>query len=198
MIKFKKCAHYTLKPKKQTKRRAAISFSILCIVVGLYIFWILQAANLKPLTDLQQANFIPHEIKEKQLIIPKIAVNSEIFQGQADVLERGIWNRFPERGTPDMGGNFILSGHRFVFDKTPQKTKQKSYLYNIDKLVEGDTILVDWRHKRYKYKIVKIYSVNPNAIEIEEPSKEAKLTLYTCTLQGQADGRIVIEAKPVE
>lgn len=195
MLRRKK--KYSEETKKQKVWRSTLAgTSILCIAAGLYIFWILQAANLKPLTDAQQTAFTPHEIGEKQLIIPKIAVNNEIFQGQADVLQKGIWNRFPERGTPDQGGNFILSGHRFVFDKTPARTKQKSYLYNIDKLVIGDTILIDWRHKRYKYKVTDIYSVDPNAVEIEEPSEDDRLTLYTCTLEGQSDGRVVIEAKP--
>ncbi len=69
-------------------------------------------------------------------------------------------------------------------------------LYDLDKMKLGDKIIVDWHKKRYAYKVTKIYSVKPNAVEIEERSDYRKMTLYTCTLAGSTDGRIVIEAKP--
>lgn len=49
--------------------------------------------------------------------------------------------------------------------------------------------------RRYQYEITKKYEVKPTQIEIEASSNEAKLTLYTCTLQGENDGREVFEAK---
>ncbi len=159
---------------------------------------LLNSPDVKPLSTIEQSEFTPEEIQESQLIIPKIAVNVRIYDGDLSVLNKGIWHRFPERGDPVEGGNFILSGHRFTMGRTPGETRQKSYLYNIDKLKEGDEILVDWQKIRYSYKITKVYQVKPDQTEIEEPSKEAKLTLYTCTLAGSADGRVVVEAESVD
>lgn len=145
--------------------------------------------DLKPV-----ATEAPEEVKDKQIIIPKIGVNVEIKEGNQSVLKTGAWHRFPERGDPENGGNFIVSGHRFVMGYTPKRTKQQSFFYNIDKLIVGDTILIDWHAKRYDYKITKIYTVKPNQVEIEAPSDDPKLTLYTCTLNGSNDGRVVLEA----
>jgi hypothetical protein len=40
-------------------------------------------------------------------------------------------------------------------------------------------------------------TVSNDKIEIEEPSEEAKLTLYSCELDGSSAGRIVLVAKPL-
>jgi sortase A len=114
--------------------------------------------------------------------------------GGAELLEKGSWWRFPDRGNPEKGGNFILSAHRFTLGNSPGQTKTKSPFYNLHKLNEGDTIRVHFKNKWYDYKVTRLYSVQPNATEIEEPSNTPKLTLYTCTLKGSADGRMVIEA----
>lgn len=132
-----------------------------------------------------------------QLIISQLGLVLPIHEGDKSVLEKGIWHRFPERGNPHNGGNFILAGHRFVMGATPGETIHRSPLYHVDQLKTGDDIYVDWTGKRYKYKITRIYSVKPNAVSIEAPSAEPKLTLYTCTSGGAADGRVVIEAKLV-
>ncbi|MCC7543765.1 sortase [bacterium] len=114
--------------------------------------------------------------------------------GGAELLELGSWHRFPDRGSPAKGGNFILSAHRFNLGNSPGQTKTKSPFYNLHKLTVRDGIRVFFDGTWYDYVVTKLYSVNPNATEIEEPSPEAKLTLYTCTLKGSADGRLVVEA----
>lgn len=132
---------------------------------------------------------------EDRLYIPQINVNVAIVTGSTEVaLEKGAWHRRPENGDPVKGGNFILSAHRFIMAFTPQGVAEKSPFYNIDKLKDGDKFFVDFKGKRYAYEIKRIYSVKPNAIEIENPSDKPILTLYSCTLKGSADGRDVIEA----
>jgi sortase A len=130
------------------------------------------------------------------IIIPKINLNVAIVTGTNEAaLPKGAWHRFPERGDPIKGGNFILSAHRFLLGWTPQQTRAKSPFYSIDKLNVGDTITIIYKGKTYSYHITKTYSVKPNQVSIEDPSTTAKLTLYSCTLKGSADGRSVIEAQ---
>lgn len=167
------------------------------LLLGAYLLLMAKAptvlvAGLKP-TVIEA----PQEVKDKQLIIPKIGVNIGFNEGSQAVLHDGAWHRFPERGDPQKGGNFILAAHRFVMGYTPKRTKEMSFLYNIDKLDVGDAILIDWQGQRYNYKISKIETVKPTQTEIEAASDDAKLTLYTCTLNGSNDGRIVIEAVKV-
>lgn len=136
--------------------------------------------------------------KEDRVYITKIGVNIPIKTGGPEALNGGSWHRFPERGDPEEGGNFILSAHRFEIGLTPGETRRKSPFYHIDKLNQGDQILVDFKGTRYAYEINNHKEVKPTQTEIEAPLKqgeEPKLTLYTCTLKGESDGREVYTAK---
>jgi sortase A len=118
--------------------------------------------------------------------------------GSARVLDNALWHRYADRGDPAKGGNFILAGHRFELAPTPQETRRKSPLYHIDKIQVGDYIYADFNGERYQYRVTRNYSVKPTQTEIEAPSETPKMTMYTCTLGGEWDGREVIEATLVK
>lgn len=128
--------------------------------------------------------------------IEKINLEVPYFEGDASMLNKGAWWRFAERGNPKDGGNFILSAHRFYLGLTPSGTRKRSPFYNLDKLEPGDRIRTFYDNQWYDYLVTKKYSVKPNAVEIEAPTESPRMTLYTCTLRGSADGRVVIEAAP--
>ena len=138
------------------------------------------------------------KITEQRLYLPRLKLNLAYKSGDQRVLRDNIWHRFPERGDPEKGGNFILAGHRFEIGLTPRETKRRSPFYHLNQVVDGDFIFVDFNGKRYKYQVVRKYTVKPNQTEIEAASDTPKMTLYTCTLKGEADGREVIEAKQIE
>lgn len=131
---------------------------------------------------------------ENQIIIPKIGVQVPLKQGNAAVMNENAWHRHPERGNPKVGGNFIVSAHRFNLGWTPQHTKAKSPFYHIDKLLPGDEIIVDFDGSRFIYQVTKKYTVEPNALYIEDKTALHRLTLYSCTTKGSDDGRDVVEA----
>lgn len=135
------------------------------------------------------------QISENRLYIPKIDVNVPYASGGVEALENGAWWRHPQNGDPVKGGNFILSAHRFIMGLTPQQTQRKSPFYNINKLTVNDEFIVDYEGKRYTYVIKEIFAVKPDAIEIEAPTEDDRLTLYSCTLGGANDGREVFIAK---
>lgn len=199
MLYMKKSTNYKLGEitKKSGWRWVWTAISLLLISGGIYLLLLLRAPGIDPLSLAKQQAFIPSEIGNQRVIIPKIAVNVEVKSGDANVLKNGAWHRLPENGNPVDGGNFIVSGHRYILAQTPEDTREQSYFYNIDKLEVGDEILVDWQRKRYKYRVEQISTVAPSQTDIENRSDEPKLTLYTCTLKGQRDGRVVIIAKPV-
>lgn len=136
------------------------------------------------------------EEKDNRIVIPKIGVNIPYGEGAAS-LDKGAEWRWPDRGNPERGGNFIIAAHRFSIQPTPLGTIEKSPFYNIDKLVVGDKIVVDYNGTRYGYEVTKIFEVKPTQIEIEAPSEEPKLTLYSCELGGSDAGRVVIIGKPL-
>lgn len=140
----------------------------------------------------------PEKAQESRLYIPRLKLNLPYAAGDESVLNDAIWHRYPERGDPERGGNFILAGHRFEMGLTPGETRHKSPLYHIDKLQKDDFLYVDFKGKRYAYKVIERLTVAPNQTAIEAASTEPKLTLYTCTFKGASDGREVILAQLVE
>jgi sortase A len=163
-------------------------------VVGAYM--LITAVTPSIVIKRTKITAIKLDKKKDQVIIPQLGIQEGIYEGGPEVLENGTWHRYPERGKPGVG-NFILSGHRFVMGNTPGETLRKSPFYNLGKIKVGDPLYVDWRGRRFSYKVTKTYQVKPNEVSIEAPSKKHKLTLYTCTLSGSADGRLVIEAELV-
>jgi sortase A len=180
-------------------RRIVRIILISLVLISSFVLVLQISPNKPALNGRDQEKFLALVpiAKEDRLIIPKISVNSIIYEGNSSVLDKGTWHRYPDRGNPQNGGNFILAAHRYIFSIIPQRVSEKSILYNIDKLNEGDKIYVDWKGKRYEYIVDKKYQVKPNDTQIEQKSNDSKLTLYSCTKEGQSDGREVIEARPI-
>lgn len=190
------------KNKKNWRSSVLSVVSGLLFITGIYLMALVFAPVFQPgiiLGKPVDATKESPRIGQDMLYIPKISVSVPVLIGGEEVMENGAWHRFPERGDPESGGNFIVSAHRFVMKWTPGATMNSSPFYNVGRLNDGDEILVDYKGKRYKYQITKKYSVKPEAINIEDPVKDRildhKLTLYSCTLQGSGDGRDVFEAK---
>lgn len=173
--------------------------ALVLVLGGLYLLMLnlspglIAAKYIKSSIDLDTSN----DTTDQRNRIQVAKINLEVaFYASDDpkILDRGVWHRYPERGDPKKGGNFILSAHRFELGMSPVGTKEKSPFYNIDKLAIGDEIKIYFDQQWYVYKIDKIYTVKPQQVSIESPSETAKLTLYTCSLKGAADGRVVLEA----
>lgn len=178
-----------------------LALSIVGIVGGIYLLVLVLTPNIPVFFPIEpiDAKSLPEPTGDR-VYIPKIGVNVSLESGGQEALEKGSWHRFPERGDPDQGGNFIVSAHRFSLGATPGQTRHKSPFYHIDKLEIGDQLIVDFQGKRYGYEITEHNEVKPDQTEIESPLIEGepdKLTLYTCTLKGESDGREVYIAKPL-
>ncbi len=180
---------------------ALIAVAFICVGAGFYILVLLLAPTGRipflPKTAIDLNTADDSTDTRNRIQIDKLQLEVEIFDGGADALDRGVWHRWPDRGDPEKGGNFILSAHRFRIGATPIGTKINSPFYKLDRLKSGDAIRIFWSGKWYEYRVVNIYSVKPDAVEVEAPTDEAKLTLYTCTLKGSVDGRVVVEARKV-
>ncbi len=124
------------------------------------------------------------------LFIPQMQIDAEIHEGtDARALDKGVWRR-PKTSTPDKGGNTVLVAHRFTYTGS-------GVFYNLDKLQKGHTFAVFWDKREYDYEVIEVKVVNPDAIYIEENTKEPIMTLYTCTPMWTAKQRLVVVAKLV-
>lgn len=127
--------------------------------------------------------------KENTLVIPKIGVDAQIVEGTDEkTLEKGIWHR-PNTSTPDIGGNVVLAGHRYLYTSGPKT------FYSLDKLKEKDKIIIFWKEKEYMYEVFETKVVPPTAVEIEDAAEEPTLTLFTCTPLFTQTNRLVVKAK---
>jgi sortase A len=133
------------------------------------------------------------EIDGNRVLIPVTGVNSPIVEGENDSsLNKGTWHR-PNTGNPEDGGNMVLTGHRFQYLPPNNLT-----FYHLDKVEEGDQIIVYWNEIEYDYVVTETFIVEPDSVEIEEDSAYPLLTLYTCTPLLTADKRLVVRAEPIE
>jgi len=188
-----------------TKRRKNYILPIIAVIMiasGIYLLALIstplimsQTINPKNNSTSQLISKTKDKITENRLYISKIDINLPYASGGAETMEHGAWWRKPENGNPKDGGNFVLSAHRFIMGLTPQQTLRKSPFYNIDKLMVGDEMVIDYNGARYIYVISEKRSVKPEAIEIEQRTDQPQLTLYSCTLGGANDGRDVLIAK---
>lgn len=132
------------------------------------------------------------KIETNRVIISAVGIDAPVVEGQTDeALNRGAWHR-PNTSTPNQGGNTVITGHRFRYLPPNNLT-----FYHLDKVEEGDKIVVYWDKKKYEYKVTEIFVVDPTRIDIEDNTEEPRLTLYTCTPLWTASKRLVIVAEPV-
>ena len=198
----KKAVYYSADQKqhsnKRLKRLVITLASLLLIGGGVYLLLLTQASNLPISSSIDLNTSDDANDMRNRIQIEKMGVEVPYFNDNTPAtLEKGAWWRFPDRGNPEDGGNFIISAHRFYIGRTPQGTRARSPFYKLDKLETGDKIRVFYEKKWYDYQVTKKYSVKPDATEIEAKTDEPKLTLYTCSLKGSADGRVVIDAEPL-
>jgi len=129
--------------------------------------------------------------EDNRLVIPGIGVNEPIFEGDNIwvINNGGTWRR-PNTSYPTDDNNTVIVGHRFYGNNT-------STFYNLDKVELNEKLALYWEGEEIIYEVTEITVVDPSAVEIEAPTTEKQLTLYTCTPIWTAKDRLVIVAVPV-
>ncbi len=191
---------YAVKKKIYLKK----TFKILFLLITLYLiispflpeaeYQVRQSFDVK----YEEEKFIEaDEWEEKErvfdknvLIIPEIGVNINIIEGNDEsALSLGAWRR-PNTGTPLIGGNTVITGHRFQYLPPNNKT-----FYNLDKLSKGSKIFIHWEKEKYTYVVYDKFVVEPTDLSIEDMTSMDIVTLYTCHPIWTAKQRLVIRAK---
>lgn len=125
-----------------------------------------------------------------RIIVPSMFLNEPINEG-ADLRalnHGGTWRR-PKTSTPDAGGNTVIVAHRYTY------TNPRGTFYFLNKMKVNDKIGVFWHGKRYVYRVASVRTVKANESSIEAPTKNAQLTLYTCTPLWLPKDRLVVIAE---
>ncbi len=200
-----------LKVTSDRSRLRVFNNLLTVVVVGLGLY--IMASPLLPHFDLWWAKFqdntggvrysgvlaVENEVetenlveapKDNRLVIPGIQLDEGVIVGQdVNLVNIGVWHR-PKTSTPDQGSNTVLVGHRFSYNSP-------ATFYHLDKMDHGDKFAIWWEGKEYVYEVFQTVVVAPSAIEIEGPSEEPMVTLYTCTPVWTAANRLVIKARLV-
>lgn len=128
---------------------------------------------------------------QNKLVIPRIFMDQPVLEGpDVYTANKGIW-RLPAGSTPDKGGNTVLIGHRFLYSSS------QGVFYNLDKMQVGDKIALFWDNQRYVYEVSELKTVSPKQTDIEAPTEDARLTLYTCTPLWTSKNRLVVVATQI-
>ncbi len=128
-----------------------------------------------------------------RLIISKIGVNSPIIvtENEAYGLSLGSW-LIPSSSRPNLGGNTVITGHRFRYLPPNNLT-----LYLLHKLEIGDIFLVVWQGEDYFYRVKDIKIVDPTDASPHRATEESVLTIYTCHPIYSTAKRLVVTSELV-
>lgn len=122
-----------------------------------------------------------------RLVIPTIGVDMLIVDGPDErALDRGIWH-IPNTSNPVDGGNVVLSGHRWRYLPPSNAT-----LYLLDKVKDGELVILYWGGQEYDYRINRREVVNPNRVDILQNTPAPRLTIFTCTPLFSTKQRLVL------
>lgn len=169
------------------------------MVVGLCLYVIVLPLSpefnfyLKKIFDIQPALVKTNSVDKTNypanntLVIPSLNLQEEVHEGSNEaVLMKGLWHR-PGTSSPDKESNTVIAGHRFTYS-------DPAVFYHLDKIKEGDNIILYWDKTKYVYRVSLIKEVLPTEVEVEKPSREPILTLYTCTPLWTSKNRLVVQA----
>lgn len=131
-----------------------------------------------------------------RLIIPSIDVDSVIFNPNSakhEVLDGELTKgvvRYPGSGLPG-SGNMFLFGHSTGFSVVQNKAFK--VFNNLQKLKEGDTIIVHGTKGVYTYTVKTIRKVDKENALVKFDTQNNMITLSTCDSFGKASDRYVVE-----
>ncbi len=138
---------------------------------------LLAAAGDRELDSYQPP--IDLSLPKKNLIrIPKIGVDTEILEEEAETyenaLQRGVW-RVPNFGDPfERRYPTILVAHRFGYLNWSNSFRRQNSFFNLPKLEPGDQIELIWEQRKY---VFEIYGGDESELMRDY---SADLVLYTC------------------
>lgn len=131
---------------------------------------------------------VPTPIPEQgiRIQIPALEIDSPIVQGdEGEQLKKGVGQHIGTANPGDIG-NMVLSGHNDTFGEV--------FRY-LDKLKAGDKIIVYSFKRSYTYIVEGWTLVDPDQVEVMDPTSYASLTLISCYPYLVDNQRIIVKAR---
>src|SRR5262249_60046634 len=125
------------------------------------------------------------EISGLVLTIPRLGVRRYVPEGATpEHLRRYGVGRITWTSLPTVPGTLGIAGHRTTFGAP---------FFHLDRLVTGDTILVDYGGHRYAYRVVRQMTVTPDRADaLEDATGQSAIALVTCSPPYSAAFRLIV------
>ncbi len=134
-----------------------------------------------------------------RLSIPKLRINDAyVYEGGEDLSEGLI--QYPGTAVPGEIGNTVIFGHS-VLPIFYNPKNYSSIFSTIPRLTEGDEIFVKIDGLEYKYKVDRMFEVEPDNLDIlDQRSNDSYISLVTCVPPGHPlkPRRLVVRGRIVE
>lgn len=146
--------------------------------------------NLDKTNDTSKPNGAKLDINSDGVLgimsIAKINLKTPIGEGIDQKTLRFAVGHFKQTALPGQIGNFCVAGHRSY--------TYSEYFNRLNELSRGDQIIIKTKTADYTYVVTDIFIVDPSHTEVLNQSKDATLTLVTCTPVRIATHRLIIKA----
>ncbi len=120
-----------------------------------------------------------------RLRIPRIGLDKAVVEGvDLSDLRKGP-GHYATTPLPGQPGNSAIAGHRTTYGAP---------FFKLDQLEAGDPILVSTVQGAFRYEVSKVFVVDPDEIEVLNPTTGNQLTLTTCHPRFSAAKRLVVVA----
>ncbi len=121
--------------------------------------------------------------------IPAISVDAPVVMGDGfEQLKKGV-GQYIGSSNPGKNGNVVLSAHNDIFGEI---------FRDLDKLKNGDEIIVFTNLRSYTYVVNNQQIVEPTQVEVMAPTESPVVTLISCYPYLVDNQRIVISASLIE
>ena len=140
------------------------------------------------LPDDQEETDEPFDISRLKpmaiLKIPKIKIEAVMVEGVTPNDLRYAVGHFPGTGLPGQAGNLAIAGHRNFITG--------DFFGHLDKVGLDDQLIVEYGNHTFVYRVTEIFVVEPDETWVLNPSREAQITLVTCTPPRISSHRLIV------
>lgn len=119
--------------------------------------------------------------------IPKIDLKVAVAEGIDDETLKYAVGHFVGTAMPGEKGNFSVAGHRSY--------TYSEYFNRLDELNLGDDIIIKTKNGEFTYKVYEKKVVEPTEVSVLDKTKDATITLVTCTPIRVATHRLIVKGR---
>jgi len=134
------------------------------------------------------------------LSIPSLDINVPVI-ADVDGADQTAYNKALEGGVaqllgsakPGEGSNIFIFGHSSYYWYKPGDYKK--IFATLDKLKEGDEIIIWYNKKEYKYSVSETKIVRPDEVDVLKPTTQEQVSLMTCWPPNTILKRLIVIGK---